>query len=249
MAFGSDRRYMQTSTADTVSVDMGLRQYMLRVYNLMAAGLALTGVVAFLVSSSPDLFGLFFSRVGRGMPSPTILGWAVLLAPVGLAFFMGMRIHAMRSQTAQTVFWVYAGLMGVTLSMYLQVYTGVSVARTFFITAASFAGLSLWGYTTKRDLTGFGTFLFVGMIGLLIASVVNIFLASPMMHFVISAAGVLIFAGLAAYDTQKIKELYYDGDEYETGAKKAVLGALTLYMDFVNLFIFLLQFLGVRRDD
>ncbi|MGE5477804.1 MAG: Bax inhibitor-1/YccA family protein [Bacteroidales bacterium] len=249
MAFGSDRKYMTPAQAEAAQIDVGLRQYMLRVYNYMAAGLALTGVVAFLVAQSTSLFGLFFSQVGRGMPSPTILGWAVLLAPVGLAFFMGARLSSMRASTAQNVFWAYAVLFGITMSMYLQVYTGASIARTFFVTAASFAGLSLYGYTTKRDLSAFGSFLVMGLIGLMIASIVNIFLASSMLHFVISVAGVLIFAGLTAWDTQKIKEMYWEADDSEVAAKKAVMGALTLYLDFINLFMFLLQFLGVRRDD
>lgn len=249
MAFGSERKYMTRAQAEAAEIDVGLRQYMLRVYNLMASGLALTGIVALLVSQSASLFGLFFSQVGRGMPTPTILGWVVLFAPLGLAFFLGAKISTMRASTAQGVFWAYAALLGITMSMYLQVYTGASVARTFFITAASFAGLSLYGYTTKRDLSAFGTFLTVGLIGLVIASLVNMFVASSAMSFVISVAGVLIFAGLAAYDTQKIKELYWEADAEDTHAKKAVLGALTLYLDFINLFLFLLQFLGDRRSE
>ena len=240
MAFGSDRRYMAQPVADAASIDVGLRQYMLRVYNFMAAGLVLTGVVALLVASSPAALQLIFG---------TPLKWVILLAPVGLAFYMGARIGTMSVGTAQAVFWAFSALIGAMLSSYLVIYTGVSVARVFFITAAAFAGLSLYGYTTKKDLTGFGSFLIMGLWGLIVAGVVNIFLQSAAMQFVTSAIGVLIFAGLTAYDTQKVKELYWEGDGGEIAAKKSIMGALTLYMDFINLFIFLLQFLGVRRDN
>jgi uncharacterized protein len=240
MAFGSDRKYMTPAQADAAGIDVGLRQYMLRVYNMMALGLALTGGVALLVASSPAALQMIFG---------TPLKWVVMLAPVGLAFFLSMRIHAMKASTAQAVFWLYAALMGASLASVFIVFTGASIARTFFVTAAAFAGLSLWGYTTKRSLSGMGTFLFMGVIGLLIASLVNIFLASSMLQFVISAAGVLIFAGLTAYDTQKIKEMYYELDDGETASKKAVFGALSLYMDFIMLFQFLLHFMGVRNDE
>lgn len=240
MAFGSDRKYMTPAQADAAQIDVGLRQYMLRVYNMMALGLALTGGVALLVASSPAALQMIFG---------TPLKWVVMLAPVGLAFFLSMRIHAMKASTAQGVFWLYAALMGASLASVFIVFTGASIARTFFVTAAAFAGLSLWGYTTKRSLSGMGTFLFMGTIGLLIASVVNIFLASSMLQFVISAAGVLIFAGLTAYDTQKIKEMYFELDDGETASKKAVFGALCLYMDFIMLFQFLLHFMGVRNDE
>lgn len=247
MAFGSDRKYMTPAQADAAQIDVGLRQYMLRVYNMMALGLGLTGVVALLISNNPAIFGLFFQRGASGNVGPNLLGWAALLAPIGLALWLSFRIHSMRATTAAGMFYAYAALMGITMSMYLQIYTGVSVARTFFITASAFAGLSLWGYVTKKDLSGFGSFLIMGLWGLIIASVVNMFLGSSMMSFVISAAGVLIFAGLTAYDTQKIKEMYFDADDGETASKKAIFGALTLYLDFINLFIFLLRFLGDRR--
>lgn len=238
MAFGNDRRYMTGAQAEAAQIDVGLRQYMLRVYNYMASGLALTGIVAMLVASSDTAVAMIFG---------TPLQWVVLLAPLGLAFYMGARINHMKASTAQTVFWVFAGLMGVMMSSYLLRYTGVSVARVFFITAASFGALSLYGYTTKKDLSGWGSFLFIGVIGLVIAMVVNIFLQSAMMHFVVSGIGVLVFAGLTAYDTQQIKEMYYEADGEEIAAKKSVLGALRLYMDFINLFIFMMQFLGERR--
>ena len=240
MAFGSDRKYMTPAQAEAAQIDVGLRQYMLRVYNTMAGGLALTGLVAFLVASSPAAVQLLFG---------TPLKWVVMLAPIALVFFFSFKIESLKASTAQTIFWVYAGLMGASLATVFLVFTGASVARTFFITAAAFAGLSLYGYTTKRDLSAFGTFLVMGLIGLIIASIVNIFLASSALQFVISAAGVLIFAGLTAWDTQKIKEMYWEADGAEVASKKAIMGALTLYLDFINLFLFLLQFLGVRRDD
>ncbi|CAA7626936.1 Bax inhibitor-1/YccA family protein [Magnetospirillum sp. SS-4] len=239
MAFGTDRRYMTTAQAEAAQIDVGLRQYMLRVYNYMASGLALTGIVALLVASSPMLTQAIFG---------TPLYWVVLLAPLGLVFFLSAKIHTMQSSTASALFWVYAALMGASLASLFLKYTGVSITRTFFITAAAFAGLSIYGYTTKKDLSGFRSFLIMGVIGLIIAMIVNIFLQSTMMQFVISAAGVLIFAGLTAYDTQKIKEMYWEGHDAETMSKLSIMGALSLYMDFINLFIFMLQFLGVRRD-
>ncbi len=240
MAFGPDRRYMSAAQAEAAEIDVGLRQYMLSVYNYMASGLALTGIVALLVASSPALTQAIFL---------TPLKWVVMLAPLGLVFFLGARIDRMQPSTASALFWVYSALMGASLASVLLVFTGESVARTFFITAAAFAGLSLYGYTTRKSLSGFGSFLIMGVWGILIAGLVNIFLQSSAMQFVISAAGVLIFAGLTAYDTQKIKELYWEGDQSDVAAKKSIMGALTLYLDFINLFMFMLQFLGVRRDD
>lgn len=240
MAFGSDRKYMTPAQAEAAQIDVGLRQYMLRVYNYMASGVALTGIISLLVSMNPAAMQVLFG---------TPVKWVVMLAPIGVVFFFAARIGQMRASTAQGLFWLYAGLVGLSLASIFVVYTGISITRTFFVTAAAFAGLSLYGYTTKRDLSGFGSFLVMGLIGLMIASIVNIFLASSMMHFVISAAGVLIFAGLTAYDTQTIKQMYYENASEEDGTKIAVLGALNLYMDFINLFMFLLQFMGVRRDD
>ncbi len=240
MAFGNDRRYMTTAQADAAQIDVGLREYMLRVYNYMASGLALTGIVALLVASSPAMVQLIFG---------TPLKWVVMLAPLGFVFFMSFKIETMKASTAQALFWAFAAVMGASMASIFLVFTGASIARTFFITAAAFAGLSLYGYTTKRDLSAFGTFLVMGLIGIIIASLVNIFVQSTMMHFVISAAGVLVFAGLTAWDTQRIKEMYWELDGGEVAKKKAVMGALTLYLDFINLFMFLLQFLGVRRSE
>ncbi len=240
MAFETRSQIGARSQAVAHEVDVGLRQYMLGVYNYMASGLVLTGIVAVMLSSSPEAMAAIFG---------TPLKWVVMLAPLGLVFFLGARLHAMEASTARTLFWVYSALMGASLSSIFLVYTGESVARVFFITAASFGGLSLYGYTTKKDLSAFGSFLIMGLWGLIIAGLVNMFLQSSAMAFVISAVGVLVFAGLTAWDTQQIKEMYWDGDGSEVAAKKSVIGALVLYMDFVNLFLMLLQFFGVRRDD
>jgi len=239
------------------AIDEGLRAYMLKVYNLMALGLVITGVAALatvMMATTNDPAsavatlgnGKMLTSVGTALyGSP--LRWVVMLAPLGMVFFLSARVHTMSVSGAQTAFWVFAALMGLSLSSIFLVYTSASIVQTFFITAASFGALSLWGYTTKRDLTGMGTFLFMGLIGLIIAMVVNIFLASPAMQFAISAIGVLIFAGLTAYDTQKIKEMYFEGDDVLVAGRKAIMGALTLYLDFINLFTFLLQFMGNRE--
>lgn len=244
MAMGpNDRFRLQTARMDgaqaaAAGIDVGLRSYMLRVYNYMCIGLGLTGAVAFAASTSPELMNVIHG---------TALRWIVMLAPLGFVFFLSARINHVKASTAQALFWVYAGLMGLSLSYIFLAYTGVSVVRVFFITAGAFAGLSLYGYTTKKDLSGMGSFLIMGVIGILIASVVNIFLASTGLHFVISVLGVLIFAGLTAYDTQRIKAIYAEGDHSETHEKKAIMGALTLYLDFINMFIFMLQFFGNRE--
>jgi hypothetical protein len=230
---------------------------MLRVYNLMALGLAITGVAALgtvsLATTGDPASAVAtlgngkmltqFGAVIYGSP----LRWVVMLAPLALVFFLSFRVHKMSVSAAQTSFWVYAALVGISLSSIFLVFTTGSIVQTFFITAASFGALSLWGYPTKRDLTGMGSFLFMGLIGLIIAMVVNIFLASPALQFAISGIGVLIFAGLTAYDTQQIKEMYYEGDGAVVAGRKAIMGALRLYLDFINLFMFLLQFLGNRE--
>lgn len=227
------------------AIDEGLRAYMIRVYNLMALGLAITGIAA---------WGSFNFAVADGQLTAfgqliyaSAFRWVVILAPLGFVFFLSARVHKMSTSAAQTTFWAFAALMGLSLSTIFLVYTGESIVRTFFITAASFGALSLWGYTTKRDLSGMGSFLFMGLIGLIIAMIVNIFLQSSAMQFAISAIGVLIFAGLTAYDTQQIKEMYYEGDDATVSGRKAIMGALRLYLDFINLFMFLLQFLGNRQ--
>lgn len=224
--------------------DAGLRSYMLAVYNYMASGVLLTGLVALFVASSAGVRVLFFAANG----APTLLGWIAVFAPLLLVFALSFGINRLSEGTAKTLFWAYAALMGVSLSTILLAYTGVSVARTFFVTAAAFGGLSLWGYTTKKDLSAFGTFLIMGVVGLLIAMLVNIFLKSSTMDLIVSAIGVLLFAGLTAYDTQKIKSIYFDVGGAAFRGKSIVMGALTLYLDFINLFLFLLRFMGNRRD-
>jgi len=241
-----DVRRVSTAPA-AAAVDQGLRSYMLRVYNYMLMGLGLTGAMAFATANTPlrDLFFAYNAQANAyGL---TLLGMIAIFAPLGLVFFLGFRLQRMSLQAAQTTFWAYAGLMGISVASVLLNFTGESVARVFFITAATFGAMSLYGYTTKRDLSGFGSFLFMGLIGLIIASVVNIFLVSTMMHWIISVAGVIIFTGLTAYDTQQIKENYYVGDDGSVSGKKAIMGALKLYLDFVNLFLMLVQLLGNRR--
>ncbi len=219
-------------------VDAGLRQYMLRVYNYMGAGLALTGLVAYFAASSG-----FYQAIYR-----TPLMWLVMLAPLGMVFFLSFRIQHMSLTAAQTTFWVYAGTVGLSLAGIFLVYTGLSIASTFLITAAMFLATSLYGYTTGRDLSGVGSFMFMGLIGIVIAGVVNIFLASPGLQFAISVIGVIVFTGLTAWDTQRIKEMYTAQDDGTIAGKKAIMGALALYLDFLNLFLFMLQFMGQRRD-
>ena len=246
----ADLRNYQTRTANAGTqagavIDQGLRAYMLRVYNLMALGLAITGFVAYFASQAAIADGQLTAFGQAIYLSP--LRWVVMLAPLALVFFLSFRIHAMSVGAAQATFWVYAGLMGLSLSSIFLVYTGASITQTFFVTAASFGALSLYGYTTKRDLSAMGSFLIMGLFGLIIASIVNIFLGSSALQFAISVIGVLIFAGLMAYDTQRIKELYYEADGAEVMGRKAIMGALTLYLDFINLFMFLLQFMGNRK--
>ncbi len=237
MASELERKAM-LGRAEAADIDVGLRAHMLRVYNYMAAGLALSGIVAWF-ASSPAIANSIWG---------TPLAWVVILAPVGLVFFLSFRIQSMSFSAAQTTFWIYAALNGLSLSLVFLQYTGGDVARVFFVTAGTFAAMSLWGYTTARDLTAFGSFLFMGLIGLLIAMVVNIFVASAMMDFIISAVGVLVFTGLTAYDTQKIKEMYLESDGNEIAGKKAIMGALALYLDFINLFLMLLRLVGSSRE-
>jgi len=178
----------------------------------------------------------------------TPLMWLVMLAPLGLVMWLSFGINRMQASTAQAIFWLYSGLMGLSLATVFLVYTGTSIARVFFITAGTFAAMSLYGYTTQRDLSKFGSFLFMGLIGIIIASLVNLFIASSALQFAISVIGVIVFTGLTAWDTQQIKEMYFASDGYEVAGKKAVMGALRLYLDFINLFMMLLQLLGARRD-
>ena len=245
---GRAKEAAQQSTAVT---DEGLRAYMLKVYNYMATGILMTGIIALITfkmsvvtDSSGSIVGL--TQVGNAIYMSG-LKWLVMLAPLGIVFYMSFGINKMSAAKAQTTFWIFAALMGRSLSSILLVYTGMSITRVFFICSATFGAMSIYGYTTKRDLTKLGSFLMMGLIGIIIASIVNIFMKSSMMYFVISILGVLIFVGLTAYDTQKIKNMYAASETGELMGKKAVMGALTLYLDFINLFIMLLRLFGQRR--
>jgi FtsH-binding integral membrane protein len=233
-------------TAVAGAIDAGLRAYMLRVYNYMLSGLVLTGITAWIVATVPAVRDVFFVTTARGV-GLSGLGWVALLAPLGLVLLLSWRINSMSLRGAQGLFWGYAALMGVSLAPILLLYTGASVAEVFFITAATFGAMSLWGYTTKSDLTGMGSFLFMGLIGIIIASVVNFFLQSAMIQWVVSFAGVLIFTGLTAYDTQWIKNMYVANDDGTVAGRKAIFGALKLYLDFINLFMMLMRIMGDRR--
>lgn len=236
-----------TRTIDQATYDVGLRKHMLSVYNYMASGLALSGIVALLIFMSPSVASVFYAPTPTGGITFTILGWVALLAPLLMSFGIGAVMRG-SATSAQVFYWVFVTLMGISLSTILFRYSGASVARVFFITAASFAGLSIFGYTTKRDLSGFGKFLFMGLIGIILASLVNIFIGSSSMMFVISILGVLIFAGLIAFDTQAIKEQYNEAHDEGTRSKLAVFGALLLYLNFINLFQFLLMLFGNNRN-
>jgi FtsH-binding integral membrane protein len=240
MSYDSNNRWSaSTNTAiPQVGIDVGLRNYMLRVYNYMAGGLAITGVVAYVAAAS----GFFQAIVG------TPVYWLVVLAPLGLVLLLSFRIQQMSLGAAQATFWAYAALVGLSLSGLFLVYTGASIAQVFFITAAMFLAMSLYGYTTRSDLSRFGSFLFMGLIGIVIASLVNLFFHSEAVQFAISVIGVLVFTGLTAYDTQMIKEMYWEGDGSVVAGKKAIMGALRLYLDFLNLFLMLMQLMGNRRN-
>ena len=248
-----DPRYQggfASGAATAAAVDEGLRAYMLKVYNYMAVGLVLTGAVAFAVINVPAISSIFFATVQSGgytYTQLTMFGWIALFAPLVLVFVFASRLHRMDPNTAQTLFWVYAGLMGLAFAPIVAVYTSMSIAKVFFMTAGTFGAMSLYGYTTKRDLTKWGSFLFMGLIGVIIASLVNIFLASPALHFAISVIGVLVFVGLTAYDTQRIKSMYAAADGTAVMTRKAIMGALQLYLDFVNLFLLLLMLFGNRE--
>jgi uncharacterized protein len=235
-----DRNYLGRTAATTdVAIDAGLRAHMLRVYNYMASGLALTGIVAYVVANTPALVQAIFG---------TPLQWVVMLAPLAFVMVLSFGIHRLSFFAAQAVFWAFAVAMGASLASIFLVFTGASVARVFFITAGTFAAMSLYGYTTKADLSKFGSFLMMGLIGIIIASLVNIFLKSSGLDWIISVIGVIVFAGLTAWDTQKIKEMYDPMDDGTVAGRKAVMGALRLYLDFINLFMMLMQLLGQRRD-
>jgi FtsH-binding integral membrane protein len=223
----------------SAAFDEGLRRHMLRIYNYMGLGLVLTGVVAFVVASTPALYVPIFS---------TPLKWVVMLAPLAFVMFFSFKMQSMSASSAQAMFWAFCAVMGLSLASVFLVFTGTSIARTFFIAATMFGATSLYGYTTKRDLSQFSAFLMMGLIGVVVASVVNLFLGSSMLQFVVSVAGVLVFIGLTAWDTQSIKEQYAESFDSESQQKLAVFGAFSLYLNFVNIFQLLLQLTGQREE-
>ena len=237
-----DNRFMNTSAAQAASIDVGLRAYMLGVYNHMTTALALTGFAAFAtkwaVLSVPGVGALLF-----GSP----LSFVIMFAPLGMVLWLSVRINKMSAAKARNLFYAYAGIMGISLATILLMYTGSSVARAFFITAGAFAGLSIYGYTTKRNLSALGSFLVIGVVGLLLVSIVNMFLGSSQLEFLICVVGVFLFAGLTAYDTQRIKSMYSPGDDATVAGRKSIFGALTLYLDFINMFLFLVRLIGNRE--
>jgi FtsH-binding integral membrane protein len=223
---------------DAALYDEGLRQHMLRVYNYMGLGLVVTGLVAFIVGNTPALYVPIFS---------TPLKWVVMLAPLAFVLFFSFRMQTISASGAQTLFWAFCGVMGVSLASVFLVFTGASIARTFFIAAAMFGSMSLYGYTTKRDLSKFGSFLIMGLIGVIIASLVNLFVQSSALQFAVSVIGILVFVGLTAWDTQRIKEEYAESAGHESLQKMAVFGAFSLYLNFINIFMLLLNFTGERE--
>jgi len=254
MAFDKQNTATKSSVSEAI-IDQGLRAYMLKVYNYMASGVLLTGIISLLVFKFSGGMNITLGPSGfTGLTNPfgellfnSGFKWLVMLAPLGIVMYLSFGIAKMSASKAQSTFWVFAALMGASLASIFIVYTQMSIARVFFITSGTFGAMSIYGYTTKRDLTKLGSFLMMGLFGIIIASVVNIFMKSSMMYFVISILGVLIFVGLTAYDTQKIKNRYLESDSGELMGKKAVMGALTLYLDFINLFIMLLRLFGQRR--
>jgi len=247
-----DRNFATTRTGyrtDQIAIDAGLRAYMIRVYNYMTAGVALTGLVAWFTfqAAVTDAGGsLQLTSFGQAIFQSPLM-WVFVLAPLGLVMLLSFGINRLSAGTALTLFFVYAGLLGLSLASIFLVYTGASITRVFFISAATFGAMSLYGYTTQRDLTGVGSFMFMGLIGIIIASLVNVFLKSTGLDWAISVIGVLVFVGLTAYDTQRIKEMYNVNDDGTISGRKAVMGALSLYLDFINLFLMLLRMFGDRR--
>ncbi|WP_135468582.1 Bax inhibitor-1/YccA family protein [Crenalkalicoccus roseus] len=262
MALRPDYRYTtgapgwgRVATADAAAVDAGLRAYMLRVYNWMASGLLLTGIVAYFVANTPELQALFYQRVmtPRGAAvQPTILAYIAMFSPLAFILVLSFGINKLSKTTAQALFWAFAAVMGLSISHIFLTFTGASIARTFFVAAAMFGAMSLYGYTTKADLTKMGSFMMMGLIGIIIAMIVNIFVGSTALQFAISVIGVIVFLGLTAWDTQRIKADYIE-HAYEEGTelagKRSVMDALALYLNFINLFMLLLQFMGVRQQD
>ncbi len=252
-----DNRVLRSQTSTAGLVDAGLRSYMLRVYNYMLLGLGLTGITAFAgyaaaVTTDPAAAaarlpnGVLLTGFGVALFNGPLM-WVLIAASLGLVLFLSFRIQRMSVMTAQVSFLAYAAVVGLTFASLFVVYTQASIAEVFFITAATFGAMSLWGYTTRSDLTGFGSFLFMGLIGIVIASLVNMFVQSSMLMWIVSVIGVLVFTGLTAYDTQWIKNAYAESDDSATAGKKAIFGALKLYLDFINLFLMILRLMGNRR--
>jgi len=251
MEFNKQNIQSRTVSTETHVIDEGLRAYMLKVYNYMASGILITGFISLILfklsvvtTADGSIAGL--TSLGNALYNSALM-WVVMLAPLGVVFYMSFGIRKMSAAKAQGTFWIFAALMGASLSSIFLIYTGASITRVFFITSGTFGAMSIYGYTTKKDLTKLGSFLMMGLFGIIIASIVNIFMKSTMMYYVISIIGVLVFVGLTAYDTQKIKNMYLVSDSGEIMGKKAVMGALTLYLDFINLFIMLLRLFGQRR--
>ncbi|WPY00548.1 Bax inhibitor-1/YccA family protein [Candidatus Trichorickettsia mobilis] len=242
--------YTKTFAGAQKTYDAGLREYMLKIYNYMTIALVITGVMAFAVATSESLTALMFTFSPAGkFTGNTGFGWLIVLAPIAIAFYFFMGMGRLSLSSTKILFWVYSALTGMSLASLALVYTGESIARTLFICASLFGAMSLYGYTTQKDLTSFGSFLMMGLIGLILASLVNIFFNSPAISFVTSLIGVGIFMGLIAWDTQKLKSMYYTSGGGELGQKMAIMGAFTLYLDFINLFLYLIRFFGnVRRD-
>ena len=238
-------------TADQAGIDEGLRAYMLKVYNYMTIGLLLTGFIAYFFAKASIVTNDMGQIIGVTQVGALLFGsplkWVVMLAPLGFVFYLSARINKMSVSAAQITFWIFASIMGLSLASVFIEFTQSSIARVFFITSGTFAAMSIYGYTTKRDLTKLGGFLFMGLIGIIIASLVNLFIGSSALQFAISVIGVLVFVGLTAYDTQNIKNMYYAGDSESIGSKKALMGALILYLYFINLFKLLLELFGQRR--
>src|SRR5579872_1987374 len=252
MAFSPDTRtYPRASAATTAAVlDAGLRAYMLRVYNWMSSGLLLTGIIAYAIANT-SLINAFYPLVETplGMARhASALAMISIFAPLAFVLVLSMGVNRLSRSTAQTLYWLFCAAMGASLTNIFLIYTSESIVRVFFITAATFAAMSLYGYTTKADLSRFGSFLMMGLIGIIIASLVNMFIASSALQFAISVIGVVVFVGLTAWDTQQIKEMYLASDGEVVAGKKAIMGALRLYLDFINLFVMLMQLMGNRRD-
>lgn len=238
----------QSRGTQAATYNEGLRQYMLSIYNYMAVGLVITGAVAFFASSSAAFLNIMYVLENGVIKGLKPLAWVIMLSPIAFALILNFRIHNMSLQSARISFFAFAFLMGLSLSSVFLTYTGTSIARVFFITAATFSAMSIYGYTTKRDLSGMGSFLMMGVIGLVIASLINIFLQSSALQFAVSVIGVLVFTGLTAYDTQKLKDMYYEvSSQGQMAAKLVIIGALSLYMDFINIFISLMHLLGERK--